>query len=170
MDLLFGSTHAEADRLDFFRTQVVFWLLCAIDGHANNFSIFIEPLGRYRLTPRDDVLSAYPVLGHGVGKLAPEKVTMAMAVHGKNRHYRWAEISRRHFELTAHQCGIGEAGQRIIEQLTKETPIVLEKVRNALPKDFPQAQAQPILDGVAAAAKRMGAQERDERVQPACCL
>jgi hypothetical protein len=24
MDLLFGSTHAAADRLDFFRTQVVF--------------------------------------------------------------------------------------------------------------------------------------------------
>jgi serine/threonine-protein kinase HipA len=43
MDLLFGSTHAEADRLDFFRTQVVFWLLCAIDGHANNFGSSSSP-------------------------------------------------------------------------------------------------------------------------------
>ena len=155
-DLLLGSTHAEADRLDFFRTQVAFWLLCAIDGHAKNFSIFIEPLGRYRLTPRYDILSAYPVLGHGAYKLAPEKVKMAMGVQGKNRHYRWAEINRGHFELTAHRCGFGAAGQRIIEDLVEATPAVLERVGNALPKEFPQAQALPILDGIAAAAKRMG--------------
>lgn len=158
MDLLLGAVDAEPDRLDFFRTQVVFWLLCALDGHAKNFSIFIEPRGRYRLTPRYDVLSAYPVLGHGAGKLAPEKVTMAMAVLGKNRHYRWAEITRTHFELTARQCGIGEAGARLIDELVTATPSVVEQVRAAMPKDFPQAQAQPILDGVAAAARRMETQ------------
>jgi serine/threonine-protein kinase HipA len=38
MDLLLGSTHAEQDRLDFLRTQILFWMLCAIDGHAKNFS------------------------------------------------------------------------------------------------------------------------------------
>ncbi len=155
MDLLLGSANAEADRLDFFRTQVIFWLLCAIDGHAKNFSIFIERLGRYRLTPRYDVLSAYPVLGHGAGMLSPEKVKMAMALQGKDRHYRWAEISRRHFELTAHNCGIGNEGKQIIEQLIKQTPSVVAQVRRALPKDFPPALSQAILDGVAAASSRM---------------
>jgi len=159
MDLLLGAVDAEADRLSFFRTQVVSWLLCAIDGHAKNFSIFIEPRGRYRLTPRYDVLSAYPVLGHGAGKLAPEKVKMAMAVLGKNRHYRWAEITRKHFELTARQSGIGEAGERLLEELVNATPSVVERVRSVLPKDFPQAQAKPILEGVAAAAKRMHTQQ-----------
>ena len=159
MDLLLGSSNAEADRLDFFRTQVVFWLLCAIDGHAKNFGIFIERFGRYRLTPRYDVISAYPVLGHAAGMLSPEKVKMAMALEGKNRHYRWVEISRRHLERTAHQCGIGDEGQQIIEQLINETPSVVEKVRGALPRDFPPAQSQAILDGVAAAAKRMEARQ-----------
>src|SRR5262249_7143842 len=52
MQLLQGSSAATADREDFFRTQLVYWLLCAIDGHAKNFSVFIEAGGRFRLTPR----------------------------------------------------------------------------------------------------------------------
>ena len=103
---LAGSAQAAADRHDFFRTQVLFWMLAAIDGHAKNFSVFIEPRGHFRLTPRYDVLSAYPVLGHGKGKLAPEKVKMAMAVRGTNRHYKWREIRRPHFERTATACGL----------------------------------------------------------------
>jgi hypothetical protein len=35
--------------------------------HAKNFSVFLLPSGAYRLTPRYDILSAYPVLGHGRG-------------------------------------------------------------------------------------------------------
>ncbi len=46
----------------FFKAQVLFWLLAAIDGHAKNSSIFIEPDGRYRMTPLYDIMSAYPLL------------------------------------------------------------------------------------------------------------
>jgi serine/threonine-protein kinase HipA len=166
MDLLLGSNNAEADRLDFFRTQVVFWLLCAIDGHAKNFSIFLEPLGRYRLTPRYDVLSAYPVMGRGPRMLSPERVKMAMAVLGKNRHYRWAEISRRHFEMTARLCGISHEGKRIIDELVEVTPKVVDQVGTALPKDFPEAQARPILDGLSAAAQRLGTKHSTEVADP----
>jgi hypothetical protein len=50
------------------------WLqLCATDGHAKNFSIFLEPEGRFRLTPRYDVLSALPVLGTKAGRLSPPR-------------------------------------------------------------------------------------------------
>ena len=63
-------------------------LAAAIDGHAKNFSLFLLPGGAYRLTPRYDVLSAHPVLGNGRGRLARQKVRMAMAVWGANRHYR----------------------------------------------------------------------------------
>ena len=52
------------------------------DGHAKNFSVFLLPGGAYRLTPRYDTLSAYPVLGHGRGKYAPEKITIG---HGGAR-------------------------------------------------------------------------------------
>ena len=78
MDLLLGSEKAAADRRDFMRTQLVFWLLAAIDGHAKNFSIFLRAGGAYQLTPRYDILSAHPMLGHGRGRLSPRKITMAM--------------------------------------------------------------------------------------------
>lgn len=155
MSLLLGSQVAHEDRLDFFRTQIAFWLLCAIDGHAKNFSIFIEPQGRFRLTPRYDVISAYPVLGHGAGKLAAQKVRMAMAVSGKNRHYHWHEIRRRHWRETAAKCGVGDSIDPLIEELVDETPTVIKKVRAALPDKFPPHVATPILDGLAASAGKL---------------
>jgi serine/threonine-protein kinase HipA len=155
MDLLLGSRLAHEDRLDFFRTQIAFWLMCAVDGHAKNFSIFIEPRGRFRLTPRYDVLSAYPVLGHGAGKLAGQKVRMAMAVSGRNRHDHWHEIRRRHWRETAARCGLGDDVDRLIDELVDETPAVIRKIRAALPDEFPSRVATPILDGLAASARKL---------------
>eukprot|EP00952_Eustigmatos_sp_NYUAD-ZCMA_P002991 13029-Eustigmatos_ZCMA.PRE.1 len=62
MDLLNGSTHRDQDKRIFFQAQVLFWMLCATDGHAKNFSLAIGAQGSYRLTPLYDVLSAYPLL------------------------------------------------------------------------------------------------------------
>ena len=62
MDLLRGSQQAIHDRETFFKLQILFWMLAAIDGHAKNFSLFIEPGSAYRMTPVYDVLSAYPLM------------------------------------------------------------------------------------------------------------
>ena len=156
LERLLGSTQAAADRLDFFRTQVLFWMLAAIDGHAKNFSVFIEPRGRFRLTPRYDVLSAYPVLGHGKGKLAPEKIRMAMAVRGANRHYRWREIRRSHFEQTARDCGLGSSVRAVIDELVERTPEVIQQVGTAIPPGFPHWVGTSILEGLRRAAQRLG--------------
>ena len=51
----------------------------APDGHAQNFSLFLERGGQYRLTPLYDVISAYPWLGRGPGQIDREKLRMAMA-------------------------------------------------------------------------------------------
>ncbi|MBL8949160.1 MAG: type II toxin-antitoxin system HipA family toxin [Myxococcaceae bacterium] len=155
MELLRGSSDAHADRLRFFRTQVVFWLLCAIDGHAKNFSVFHEAGGGFRLTPAYDVLSAYPVIGRGKGKLVRQKVKMAMAVWGENRHYRWSEIRRRHFEHTAKDCGIAADGVSVLDALVAAVPGAVARVREALPARFPEAVSTPILSGVLAAAKQL---------------
>ncbi len=77
--VLEGSMTREHDRRVFFQAQVLFWMLCATDGHAKNFSLFIRPGGRYQLTPLYDVLSAYPVLGEGPSKISPHKAKLAMA-------------------------------------------------------------------------------------------
>lgn len=154
MDLLLGSEQAEHDRRDFMRTQVVFWLLAAIDGHAKNFSLFLLPAGAYSLTPRYDVLSAYPVLGHGRGKLAPEKIKMAMAALGKNRHYRWQEICPRHWLETAKRCGFGEM-KSVLEDVIVRTPDVIEQVRSIVPAGFPAPIADTILKGIQACAEQL---------------
>ena len=63
MQLLLGSQQAGEDRDRFFKVQILFWAMAAIDGHAKNFSLFLEPGSAYRMTPIYDVLSAYPMMG-----------------------------------------------------------------------------------------------------------
>ncbi len=155
LDQLNGSSQAQADRRDFFRTQVLFWMLAAIDGHAKNFSIFIESKGFYRLTPRYDVLSAHPVMGHGAGRLSPHKVKMAMAIDGKNRHYKWSEIHRNHFEQTAQRCHLPDA-PALIDELVARTPQAIAEVAAKLPTNFPDDLAKSIFNGLSQAANALG--------------
>lgn len=154
-DILLGSKDPEADRMDFYRTQIAFWLLCAIDGHAKNFSLFIEAGGSYRMTPRYDVLSAYPALGHGANKLSPNKVKMAMAFWGKNRHYHWDEIQPRHLIHTGMQCGVAENCAGIVRDMAEATPGVIQSVARMLPDNFPANVANPILEGLGRKAKQL---------------
>jgi len=155
MSLLLGARTAQADRKIFFRAQVLFWMLAATDGHAKNFSVFIEPGGRFSLTPLYDILSAYPIMGHGSNQIAPEKARMAMAVSGKNRHYRWSEIQRRHWLDTANICDLGPEAEQLVIELIERTPTVLEHVAALLPEDFPKTVSQPIFDGLESAAKKL---------------
>jgi serine/threonine-protein kinase HipA len=100
LEFLNGAVAPRKDRLSFMKTQIVFWLLAAIDGHAKNFSIFLTP-GGYKLTPLYDVMSAYPY-----SALSAHKIKLAMAV-GKN-HYRLKEIQPRHFYQTGQKAGLRE--------------------------------------------------------------
>lgn len=153
--LLLASTTASADRRQFFRSLIAFWLLAAPDGHAKNFSIFLEMGGRFRLSPLYDVMSAYPVMGHGPGQLAAEKLKLAMAVSGKTRHYHWAAIQRRHWIITAGRCGLGDVVEEILDELTKNVPKAVDTVGSSLPPDFPADIADAICTGMVAAARRL---------------
>ena len=156
MTLLLGSETPEEDRKGFFRTQILFWMLCAIDGHAKNFSLFLNAGGSYRLTPRYDVLSAHHVLGTKSGTLSPHKVKMAMAVRGsKSLHYNWSDILPRHFALTAQRCGLGGDIDRMMGELAERTGAVIDQVQGLLPASFPQNLAQSVFAGLDASAKRM---------------
>ncbi|WP_408889019.1 type II toxin-antitoxin system HipA family toxin [Myxococcus faecalis] len=152
LKVLLGSSTALEDRDEFLRTQFLFWLLCAIDGHAKNFSVFIEAEGRFRLTPRYDVLSAYPLLGRKQNQLSPHKVKMAMAVFGTNRHYKWKEIRMTHWLDTARQCGLGTSARQLFAETLERTPRVIDEVLTSLPRDFPSDVSEPILEGLRKAA------------------
>ena len=155
MQLLLGSDCAEKDRKLFFRTQIAFFLLAAIDGHAKNFSIFLGPTGTFHLTPLYDTLSAYPVIGGGRNQLSGRKINMAMAL-GKSRVYRWANMTRRHFITTGTHCGLTRGTiESIIDDLLQRTPQVLEAVARELPPGFPENVAGAIFEGIGQSAGRV---------------
>lgn len=147
MQLLLGSANPVADRDTFYRSQVLFWLLAAIDGHAKNFSVFIEPEGKYRLTPLYDIMSAYPLMAKN--KLQAQKIKMAMALKGTNNHYHWHNIQRRHFLETANRTNYSpERAEMILDEMLSKVESVIEKVSAKLPKEFPTNISQSIFDGM----------------------
>lgn len=161
MEVLAGSSNREEDRRNFFKAQVLFWMLCATDGHAKNFSVFLHAGGSYRLTPLYDVLSAYPILGAGAGKLSEHKARMAMAVRATNAHWKMREILRRHWLAVGERHGVttpdGRAVGFVIDDMIQRAPHVVEQVRGQLPSDFPSGVADPILEGLQAAANKLAA-------------
>ena len=156
LGVLRGSDVAEADRKKFLAAQLLFWLLAAPDGHAKNFSIFIEAEGRYRLTPLYDIMSAWPVIGEGPNMLQWQKVKLAMAVRAKNAHYRMARIQRRHWNVVAKSNGMGEDFEPVIEQFITRIPVVLETVAARLPSGFPNVVSEAIFNGLLTQIKRLG--------------
>lgn len=155
MKTLLGARDALADRRTFLRSQLFYWLLAAPDGHAKNFSLFIERRGRYRLTPLYDIMSAYPVMGHRAGRIAPEKLKMAMAAVGKNRHYEWGRISLRHWRDTASACDMQSEIGAIVEELLESLPKAIDAATSGLSRDFPDAVAGPIVEGVRSTAVKL---------------
>ena len=71
------------------------------------------PGGCYCLTPLYDILSTYPVQGHGANRLDPYKVKLAMSVKGKNRHYHLHDIHRWHWITLAESLGLTHAPDMI---------------------------------------------------------
>jgi serine/threonine-protein kinase HipA len=149
LDLLTGSTQAENDRRNFFKAQIVFWLLAATDGHAKNFSITHLAGRRYCSTPLYDILSAHPIIGSGQNQMAPQKVKLAMAVRGSANYYLLDKIQRRHWSAQATQVGLGATvAEEIITELIDSTENVIATVQSQLPHDYPESLANSILDGL----------------------
>lgn len=149
------SVHADQDRRDFLTSQVLYWMLAAIDGHAKNFSIRLLPQGRYQLTPMYDVLSAWPVVGKGADKWPLRKMTMAMAAEGTSRHYHWWQIQRRHFNRMAESHGYVGGAEPVIQHLVASTPGVIETVTAELPPGFPADLAKAVFEGLAKSAEAL---------------
>lgn len=155
MELLRGSTNATEDRDAFFRTQVLYWMLAATDGHAKNFSLVLLPQGEFRLAPLYDILSTYPIQGRGPGQLDPRKATQAMAVEGKNRHYAASGIHYRHWSAMARELGLEANLPDLVAGLVAKTAPALEAVGNRLPAGFPMEAFEKVRDGMLAAAWKL---------------
>jgi serine/threonine-protein kinase HipA len=138
-----GAIAPYEDRLAFMKTQVIFWLLAAIDGHAKNFSIFLTP-GGYRLTPLYDVMSAAPYREFPV-----QKVKLAMSI-GDKGYYRLNQIQLRHFYQTGQKTGLREQDMDSIfsDLATRMDDAIAEAATMATDAGMPESTSSPILAGV----------------------
>ncbi|MCB1828506.1 MAG: HipA domain-containing protein, partial [Coxiellaceae bacterium] len=147
MTCLLASEKADDDRDNFYRTQILFWLLAAIDGHAKNFSLFIQPEGKFQATPLYDIMSAHPLLANM--QLQQQKIKMAMALYGKNRHYHWYRIQQRHFISTAKFVNYDPLrAQHILDDMLAAVENVIATVSAQLPSHFPSYISDPIFTGM----------------------
>lgn len=141
MDLLLGSSRATQDRYSFFSAQVLFWMLGATDGHGKNFSLFLEPQGRFRLAPLYDVVSSYPT---------PTQLAMQVA-----EKTEWSQVTPEDWQIQAQRCKFHTHAKALIQHLKEQTPRVIETVLARLPQNFPAQLADHILFGLGRTALKL---------------
>lgn len=146
LELLAGSEQSELDRSRFIRTQLAFWLIAGIDGHAKNYSIFHRRGGGYAMTPLYDILSAWPVMGEAHNKISKYKATLAMAVRSKNAHYKLREIRTEHWQGLAMKSGVPSMWQQMVD-MVQGLDAALERVQLLLPRDFPSRLWEAVSKG-----------------------
>lgn len=145
LKLLAVSDEPEKDRAGFFKSQMIFWLIDATDGHGKNFSIYLRPGCGFALTPFYDVLSAQPAFDKK--QITDYRYKLAMSV-GTNRKYRILDISGRHFVETGREAGFGKTQIRaMVEEVLAKAPGAAGQALARMPKDF----GRDIHDSVASA-------------------
>ncbi|EFN0584790.1 autotransporter outer membrane beta-barrel domain-containing protein [Escherichia coli] len=114
------------------------WLIGATDGHAKNFSVFIQAGGSYRLTPFYDIISAFPVLGGTGIHISDLKLAMGLNA-SKGKKTAIDKIYPRHFLATAKVLRFPEVQMHeILSDFARMIPAALDNVKTSLPTDFPE--------------------------------
>lgn len=152
LQLLQGSRDRE-DRALFLLTQLAFMLMAATDGHAKNFSLFLERGDDYNMTPLYDVLSMWPYFGNGNNQFRERKAGLAMAVRSRNAHYHFFEIQTRHWQQLAMKNGGREVWEQMLG-LVAGVDVALASVEAQLPDDFPVRTWDTIRAGMKSEAAR----------------
>jgi len=134
LKLLRESDEPLSDQRSFLKANIVFWLMGATDGHAKNFSIFLSPGGRFRMTPFYDIISAQPSVDSK--QILWKQFRLAMAF-GTKPHYQ------------IRQAGIGQQViESVIQELLDGAASAAESVEASLPRDFPDEVASSIEAGI----------------------
>ncbi len=148
MTILGGSDEPVKDRYDFFKAQILFWLIGATDGHAKNFSLALSSQGRFRMTPIYDVLTLQPSFDKKY--ITHKDFKMAMRV-GNSNQYNVKNINGRHFIETGLKSGLSrDTLNKIFEDISATSDAALQNTAKFLPKRFPKA----MFDSIIAAMQR----------------
>lgn len=152
MRLLLGSADGN-DRQLFALAQLAFWLMGATDGHAKNYSIFLQRADGYVATPLYDVISIYPYVGDGPNQFRWRTAGPAMALRSKNVHRFFHDIEPRHWHGLAMKHG-GQPVWQAMVQLVQRVGPALEEIGRALPDDFPPRLWKTISKGMRSQSER----------------
>lgn len=142
-----------SDQAQVLKSQILFWLMGATDGHAKNFSLFIRPGGRFQLTPFYDVLSAQPAFD--ARRIPHRNYKLAMSL-GARPHYRILDVHGRHFVETAKAAGVGPTTiRKVIDEVRANADAALAAAREAMPPNFPDTVHVSVAAAVAARLPRL---------------
>ena len=150
--LLQNSSKTYEDRVNFIKTQIVFLLLSAPDGHAKNFSVHLQPGDNFSLTPVYDVLSIYPI----DNKQLKHRAKLAMGWMGTTKGYRYKiqDIQLRHILFTAKKLGLLDEVEVFIRQIESLAGQAVETTESlAKTHNIDMQIAQPILEQTYSKAK-----------------
>ena len=136
LNLVKGGDNPSDDHKLFLKSQILFWLVGATDGHAKNFSVYLGTGGRFRLTPLYDVLTAQPSLD--ARQIERKQMKLAMSV-GDRRHYRIDGIRGRHFvQTTEHARLPGTLAREALDEIAATAGAAFRSVEQQLPSGFPE--------------------------------
>ncbi len=141
---LLMASKENSDRINFFKAIIVFDLLYATDGHAKNFSIFLERDG-FKLTPFYDVMGAYFLFKRE--KRPIQKLKLAMNI-GNSGHYKFSKISKKHYEESAKLCGINKNVFEMILSDLKDKYDKLSFTKNELDSHLNHTTLEIIQEGI----------------------
>lgn len=134
LDLLQEADDPARDRMDFFRSQILFWLIGATDGHAKNFSVFLRQGGRFELTPFYDVLTAQPAFD--ARQIPHKRYRLAMSA-GTSPHYRIDDVLGRHFVQSGKATGLGPTlMRRVVDEIREAAESAPDRALSEMPDDF----------------------------------
>jgi serine/threonine-protein kinase HipA len=131
----------------FLLTQLAFWLLAATDGHAKNFSLFLNQGDAIELTPIYDVISMWPYFGNAPSQFNRRRAGLAMGLKSKSKHHLFHTIVARHWHGIAKSNGGNVLWERM-QAMVQAVPQALDRVEAALPEDFPQRTWSRISKGM----------------------
>ncbi len=156
LQLLAGSADAEVDRLAFQLAQLAFWLMAATDGHAKNYSLFLQQSDAYAMTPLYDVISVWPYIGDGANQFRWRTAGLAMALRAKNARYALHRIQARHWHALATRSGGPSVWQAMLG-LVDQIEAALTAIESRLPPSFPGGIWDAITIGIRSQSQRFSA-------------
>ncbi len=83
IEMLARSDNPTEDKSIFMKSQIVFWLLAAIDDHAKNFNVFLYPEGRFPEAEMnrivDEIVEKTPQVVESTVKILPQNFPAEVA-------------------------------------------------------------------------------------------